>query len=343
MRRIPMPDLIDFGARLLAKQGVPQASAEHLSRIVVETEAFRQSTHGLVQFDAMCDQIGDKIDPEAEPILARDRGSTALIDGNRAFGNLAMKLAAEQGVKKARDHGVGFVAVRNSEWVGALGPHLIPIAEAGMLGMAWAQSSGCKDCAPVGGIDPRFSTNPIALTFPTDGDLVLADFSTATMSLGAAKALGQKGERTATPRFLDREGNLSDDPGVMDDGGSLLFAGGDVDGHKAYALSLFIEALTVLAGGSANNPEVPAHQSFALLVLDPFGFAGADHYAKEMQRFVAHMRSSRVRPGFPAIRLPGERGFQALRDARQNGVPLDEGKLAMLRRLADDAGVDPVG
>ena len=342
MKRVPLDDLIRFGAAFLVKRGVPQANAAYLSRVVMETEAFRQTTHGLVQLEAMHEQIGEKLDPAAEPVLARDRGSMALIDGSRAFGNLAMKLAVEQGMSKARTHGVAFVAVRRSEWVGALGIHLIPIARQGLLAHAWAQTSGCKDCAPFGGVEARFSTNPVALTFPTDGEPVLADFSTATMSLGAAKRLAAQGKRTATPRFLDRDGQPTDDPGVMDHGGTLLFTGCDVEGYKAYGLSLFIEALTVLAGGSANNPDVPAHQAVCLLVLDPASFGGADGYAEEMKRFIAHVRSARPRPDHGPVRLPGERGFAALADCRRNGVPLDDAKLAMLRRLAEAVGLEPV-
>jgi L-lactate dehydrogenase len=176
---------------------------------------------------------------------------------------------------------------------------------------------------------------------PTDGDPVLADFSTATMSLSAAKGLAGRGQRTKTPRFLDAEGRPSDDPSVMDRGGTLLFAGGDVEGHKAYGLSLFCEALAVLAGGSANNPQLPQHQNFCMLVLDPAKFAGKEAFAAEMRRYVAWLKSSRVRPGFQGIRLPGERGFANLRDAKRNGVPLDDAKVAMLRRLAKDTGLTP--
>lgn len=343
MKRVPMDDLVRFGKCFMTKRGVPEDRAEYLAAVVVEAEAFRQSTHGLAQYKHIHEALGKDIDPEAEPVVARDRGATALVDGNRSFGNLAMKVAKELAVNKAREHGIGFVAVRNSEWVGALGTHLISIAEEGLLAKAWAQTSGCKDCAPIGGIDARFSTNPIALAFPAPGHPVLADFSTAAMSLGTAMALKQQGRKTAFPRFLDKAGQPSDDPAVVSQGGTLMFAGGDAEGHKCYGLSLFNEALTVLAGGSANNPDLTPHQSFALLVLDPAGFAGGDYFADEMARYVTFLKSSRIRPGFEELRLPGDRGFAALADSRARGVPLDEGKLEMLRGIAEANGVDPPG
>lgn len=335
-----MDRLIKFGVAFMAKRGVPEDRALYVSRLVVETEAFRQTTHGLVQYAAIDKALGKTIDPKAEPTIISKRGATALLDGARSIGSLAAKLAQEVGVELARAHGTGFVAVRNTAWVGALGMYLIPIAETGLLCQAWAQTNTCKDCAPYGGIDARFSTNPIALAFPTDGNPILADFSTATMSMGGARALINEGKKTPTSRFLDNRGNSGNDPSVMDQEGTLMFMGGDTDGHKGYALSLFNEALTVMAGGSANNPEAQSCQSFSLMVLDPAAFGGSEYFSKEMQRFLSYLKSSRVRPQVKEVRLPGERGFAALADCRIHGVPLDDGKLAMLRKLADKNGIE---
>jgi L-lactate dehydrogenase len=343
MKRVSMDELVRFGVAFMTKRGVPDHHATYVAHIIVETEAFRQSTHGLAQYAEINTNLGKLIDPRAEPKIMRDRGSIALVDGDRCLGNLAMKLAKELAVNKAREHGAGFVTVRNTEWIGALGMHLISMAQEGLLAQAWAQSSTCEDCAPYGGIDARFSTNPIAFAFPTTGNPVVGDFSTATMSVGAAYALIRKGEKTPTPRFLDKRGHSTDDPGVMQDSGTLMFVGGEVEGHKGYALSLLNEALTVLGGGSANNPQAPSHQSFALMALDPAAFAGPDYYLKEMERFLDHVKSSHLRPGFDRIRLPGERGFTALQECRVHGIPLDDDKLLVLRNIAHDNGIEPVG
>ena len=342
VKRIPMERLIEFGVAFMTKRDVPEDHALYVSQIVVETEAFRQSTHGLAQYVAINEALGKTIDPKAEPTIISKHGATALLDGARCIGNLVMKLAKEMAVEIARIHGAGFVGVRNTHWVGALGMHLISIAEQGLLCQAWAQTNTCKDCAPYGGIDPRFSTNPIALAFPTEGYPVVADFSTATMSMGAAHALIKEEKKTATSRFLDNAGSPVNDPSVIDRDGTLMFMGDDTGGHKGYALSLFNEALTVLAGGSANNPDAELYQSFSLMALDPAAFGGSDYFFKEMRRFLAHVKSSRVRSHFKEIRLPGERGFAALEGCRIYGVPLDDNKLRMLRKLADDNGIEAI-
>ena len=166
MKRVSMDKLIEFGVALLTKLGVPGEAAAYISEKVVETEAFRQSTHGLVQFDVIADALGDSVDPEGEPKIIREHGATALLDGERCLGILNMKKAKQIATEMARTHGTGFVGVRRSQWIGALGLHLVSIAEEGFLCQAWAQTSTCKDCAPFGGFDARFSTNPVAQSLP---------------------------------------------------------------------------------------------------------------------------------------------------------------------------------
>ncbi len=342
MKHAPIDKLIEFGVAFMTKRGVPRAAALCAARVAVETEAFRQSTHGLAQYVSIHGTLGKTIDAAAEPTVTRRHGATAVVEGARCLSALTVKLARETAVELAREHGTGFVTVPECAWVGALGMHLVPIAEEGLLCQAWAQSNTCRDAAPHGAIDARFSTNPIALAFPADGQPVVADFSTTTMSMAGARAMIEEGRTTSVPRFLDNRGHPSCDPAVMDDNGTLMFMGCEVDGHKGYALSLFNEALTAMAGGSANNPAATLRQSFALLVFDPDAFGGAAQYAREMRRFVAHLRSARLRPGCKAIRLPGERGFAALAECRQHGVPLDDRKMAMLRKLAAENGIAPV-
>jgi len=342
MKRVSMEKLIEFGVTFMTKRGVPAAQARYLSRIAVETEAFRQSTHGISQYLFIHKVLDSKADPGRGPEIIRQTGTTALLDGTRCFGVLAMKLAQELAMEMARREGTGLVAVRNTLWVGALGTFLIPVAEAGFLGHIWAQTSDGFDCAPFGGIDPRFSTNPMALAFPTDGDPVVADFSTTTMSMGGTIELIRNQQKTATPRFLDKDGNPTNDPTVVKQGGTLTFMGGEIDGHKGYALSLFNEAMAILAGGSANNPKSESNQSFSFLVIDPAAFGGREYFQQEMQRFLAHVRSSRPLPGKDKIRLPGERGFACLADCRQNGIPLDETNLTLLRKIAVENEMEPI-
>lgn len=340
MPTISMKNLVDFGTRFLVRRGVPLRDAQYIAEVAVTAEAMGITTHGLVQLTSLEGGIGASIDPAKQPRIVKSKGASALIDGDGAIGQIAMRAATQIAAAKAKEHGVAFVGVGNTSWIAALSVYLIPLAKEGMLAQVWCQSSQCQDCAPVGGIDPRLSTNPIALAFPTGGDPVVADFSTAAVSMGRTSRLARAGQKAQHPIFMDENGEITNDPTVMVSekgarrGGSILFWGGQSEGHKGYAMSLWCEAMTALAGGRTNDPQSPSRQSFSLMVLDPDCFAGREYFEGQIKHLIGWLQSSRVRPGHDKIRLPGERGQQSLRQAEKNGVPVDEKVLAQFEELA---------
>lgn len=343
MTTFPRERLVEFAVSVLKAKGVPEKNARIVADIVVKTEAFGVKTHGLAFLAYADQQIPGELDPKAEPIVVRRTGSSALIDGNSGFSQLAMARAEEFATRQARKNGIAMVAVRNAFWLGALGPYLIEPARRGFFAQLVAQTSTCKDAAPFGGIDARFSTNPIALAFPTDADPVISDFSTAMMSMGRANQMIRRGEKANEPSFMDKNGVLGTDPAVIRDGGTLLFLGGQHQGYRGYSLSLWNEAMTALAGGDCNNPQAKTRQSFALTVIDPDAFAGADAYRREIGRFLAFLKTSRVHPAHGSIRLPGEGGFRQLRESEKAGIPLDPAMVESLNKVAAKNGVAKLG
>lgn len=345
MPLVTMHSLIDFGTRLLVARGVPLRNAQYIADVAVRAEAMGVTTHGLVQLTSVNNSLGQVVDPIAEPKIVRNKGASALIDGERVLAQICMKVAKELAVPKAKEHGVAMIGIGNTTWIAALGVHLVDLAKSGFCSFVTCQSSSCQDCAPFGGIEPKLSTNPIALAFPTGGDPVVADFSTATVAMGKVGRMVRTGQKAPYPIFLDSLGTPTDDPRVVRDeqgnlaGGSIMLTGQEEAGHKGYALSLWCEAMTALSGGRTNDPKAPGRQSFSLTVIDPEAFAGKKHFDVEMKRLSKWIKTSRPRPGRAPVRLPGEQGFENLRKAEKAGVPVDEKMLQQLNDLAVQHGV----
>ena len=343
MPRIPFAELVEFATRFLTAREVPADNAAYLAETVVTSHAFGGSpSHGLGALGFFDRAIGDRIDPWAEPVLVRDKGAAVLIDGHRTFGQLAMRLAVETCCRKVGEMGVVMAAIRRTAWVAGLGVYLLPIAEAGYLGQAWSQASSCKDCAPFGGLDGKFSTNPVAYAFPTGGAPMVADFSTASFSMGQVGRMRRAGRKAPEKLFLEADGTVTDDPDAMDRGGTMFHLGGAHYGYKGYAMSLWCEAMAAMAGGSSNNQDLPQQQNVNLTVIDPENFAGEAYFLQEMRRFVPHCKDSRLREGFDRIRLPGERGYEALAEARETGVAVGDDHVRMLRELSEKHGLSPL-
>jgi len=342
MPKATFDDLIDFGVRLMTKLGFSEVDARFIAETAATTEACGVPTHGVTIFGAIAGQVGTLIDVEAKPRIVRERGATVLIDGNRCVSHLAMRLAIERAIAKARDQGIAMAGVRNTSWIGGGGAFLLPVAEQGLFAQMWVQSSQCKDSAPFGGVDPRFSTNPVTLAFPAADGPVISDWSTAVYSMGKINLMSKAGERAPEKVFFDTDGALTDDPQAILDGGAMLFMGQRINGHKGYGLGLWCEALTAMAGGSCNNPDLEQRQSVNLTVIDPEAFEGMDYYLTEMKRFVAHVKSSRPMAGVDAIRLPGERMLKQFAASKADGVELQPWLFDKLNAVAEEHGVAPV-
>ena len=342
MPRVAMDKLKELGTQVLVKNGMPEEEASYVADVAVRTEAGGVHTHGVVIFNALDGQLGKKCDPKKQPEIVREKGATALIDCEGCVSHVAMRKAAALAEEKAREHGVAMIAIRNGTWIAGLGSFVVPLVEKGLFVQLWAQSRACKDSAPYGGIDTRFSTNPVALGIPKPGAPVVSDFSTSVMSMGKLSRLVRQGKKASEPCFFDKDGNLTDDPRKMKDGGAMMLWGGDINGYKGYAFAIWAEALTAMAGGKTNNPELDQRQTINLTVIDPEAFAGLDTCMAEMARFEKHVKSSRVRDGFDEIRMPGDRFLAQIADSEQNGVEVDPDRLEALNELAEKHGLDPL-
>lgn len=337
-----LANLREFGASLLQAWRVPEDRAAVVADYAVTAAAMGSQTHGLAQWVSLAGLIPDPVDPQREVRSAPRAPGNLFYDGQGVMGQWALHRAVEQAGRQARELGSSFAVVANTHWIGALGPYLLPLARHGLMAQLWAQNCRCQDSAPFGGIEPRLSTNPIALAFPVGegaDDVVLADFSTSTMAMGKVNQLLAQRKQADYPAFVGPDGLPSTDPGVMQQGGSIALLGGDHDGYKGFAFSLWCEALTALAGGRTNDSAAPQRQTVALLVLDPQHFAGRGAYLQEMKRLIPHLHTSRLRPGFDAIRLPGQRALASLRAAEKTGVEVPAAMQQKLTELAQQAGV----
>ena len=326
---------VEFWLAVSAKQGRCREECPDYHRDRRNDPGHGHTHHGLVIFPYFEQNIPDPIDPSAEPEVVKESGAGAVIDGNFGFAQLALSLAKDLAVAKASKQGVALVTVRKRCWFGALGPYLYSIAEQGYMAQLWAQTTTCRDAAPYGGIDAKFSTNPIALAFPTASTPVVSDFSTTTISMGKTKRMAQSGQKAPEPIFLDSSGNLSSDADVALKGGSVLFIGGAHYGYKGYGLSLWSEGIAALAGGECNESrDTKTSQSASLTVIDPRAFAGHEYFYSEIERFKTHMLNSRPRPDRddPPARSEGCRQSAGI---RREGDPGTEGLLETLNALAE--------
>ncbi len=316
--------LLAFGKALLISSGLPEDRARDVAEILLEGDLLGHTTHGFALLPLYLKSLADgAMEKHGEPRTISDRDSALTWDGRYLPGPWLVRRAIASAQERLAKHPVVTVAIQQSHHIGCLQAYLKPVTDAGFLILLSCSDPANRAVAPHGGVAPRFSPDPFAVGIPTNGEPVLIDISTSTTANGLCNRLVAAGEKLPGPWLVDREGNSSNDPQILREGGSLLPLGGLDLGYKGFALALFVEAITnALSGHGRADHANRWGASVFLQLINPDSFAGREAFLRETNFFAESCRDTPVPPGKPPVRLPGQGAL--IRRAAQlaNGVEL---------------------
>jgi len=329
--------LFQLARTALERAGANRKMAEAAARHLVAAEEHGLPTHGMSRVPFYCGMLRrGRADGAAEPALVADRAGVCLVDNRDGLPYVSASWAVEEAIQRARRNGIGFAGIRNSAHVGVLGIHLLPVAQAGLVGFAFTNSPAA--IPPWGGKKPLFGTNPVAAVFPRErGEPIVIDLALTTVVRGRIMMAMRKGERIPDGWALDRNGKPTNDPKEAIEHGSLF----PIGGAKGAMLALMFELICAALTGSAIGPEADSFFSDegnkprigqAFIAIDPDALAGTTKYLERVETVVRTMLSDKE------VRLPGARRFAAEKSARKQGIEVPDELLAQIEQLAQQSG-----
>src|SRR6056297_607971 len=115
MKHIPFNILEDFMKQCLMKKGVPENDAAIVADVLITADKLGIDSHGVNRLKPIyLDRIDAGIlNPETTVDVVREFGATAVLDGNNGMGHVISKKAMQMAIDKAKEQGIGMVAVRN--------------------------------------------------------------------------------------------------------------------------------------------------------------------------------------------------------------------------------------
>jgi (2R)-3-sulfolactate dehydrogenase (NADP+) len=328
----PAQELFRLARTALERAGAHPKMADAAARHLVRAEEHGLPTHGMSRVPFYCAMLRNgRADGAAHPAMVADRAGACLIDNGDGLPYVSVEWAVAEVIQRARRNGVAFAGIRNSAHVGVLGIHLLPVAEAGLTGLAFTNSPAAIPAW--GGKKALFGTNPIAAVFPREGRTpIVIDLALTTVVRGRIMMAMRKGERIPEGWALDRHGRPTTDPKEAIEHGSLF----PIGGAKGAMLALMFELICASLTGAAIGPEADSFFSEqgnrprigqAFLAIDPAALAGRQKFNERVETVVATMLSD------PEVRLPGARRFAAEQAARASGIEIPGDLLAQLEKL----------
>jgi L-2-hydroxycarboxylate dehydrogenase (NAD+) len=354
---VPVKRLTEFAIEALLKMRVPRGDAEIVAGVLIAADLYGVRSHGLAHLKMYYQRIKTGLQlPVTSWTIVHETTTTAVMDGGNGMGMVAGYHAMRIAIEKARQNGLGAVAVRNSSHYGIAGYYSRMAAAEGMVGMSFTNAH--PSIAPTFGVKPLLGTNPIAFSAPTDEEFPFAfDAATSIAPRGKIEVAERTGRPIPKGWVIKEDGSLPTDSShlikEMNEGKvALLPLGGSgelMGGHKGYGLATIVEILSAAFQDGAflselddkdreGNPH-PSRIGHFFLAIDIEHFLPLERFRKTAGSIMRELREFRKGLGNERIYTAGEKAHDNAVRMMQEGVKVGPNLQRALRLLRTELNI----
>jgi LDH2 family malate/lactate/ureidoglycolate dehydrogenase len=340
-----------FILSVIERWGTPPHIARITADLMVATDLRGVDSHGVGMLPKYLEWHGKGyIVPAAEPVRERDGGPTAVLDGRQGWGHHVSATAMELAIGRARDHGVGLCAVRNSNHYGAAANYSMMALPHDMIGISMTNAPW-PATVPTFGRKPMLGTNPLSVAAPAGQEApFVLDMATSTVAIGKLHVASRWAKPIPAGWALDPAGRPTTDPNLALATRLLTPLGGTPEqgSHKGYGLSVMVDILAAVLAGAAfagghgrpaggGSERADVGHFFGAIAIDRF--RPLEDFKADMDRLLRSLKESPRAEGAERIWVAGEPEWECERRRRRDGIPLAPGLVRQLRQVAAATGV----
>jgi 3-dehydro-L-gulonate 2-dehydrogenase len=285
-------------------------------------------SHGINRFPAFVAFVREGlVDKDAEPMVVGRQGVIETWDGNLGPGVYNATLAMERAIALAKEHGMGCVALRNTNHWMRGGTYGWQAADAGCIGICFTNT--IANMPPWGGKEPRLGNNPLVIAVPRSEGHVVLDMAMSQFAYGKLQQYSHEGRDLPVPGGYDAQGALTTDPGAIYKSQRAL----PIGFWKGSGLSLILDVvLTALTGGQsvAKITEGVKEKGVSQLFLCLHQSQYHEPLIEEIIRFTRSSApaESGGHPGYP-----GENTLATRRRHEAEGMAIEDAQWEALRGM----------
>lgn len=348
----------DFMIAVFEKYGVPEEEAAVCAEVLLESDRRGIESHGCNRFKPIyIDRIKDGIlNPKTEFEVIRQTPTTAVVDGHNGMGMVIGTKAMQMAIDKAKQYGMGMVAVRNSTHYGIAGYYATMCTENNMVGITGTNAR--PSIAPTFGVENMLGTNPITFGLPTDEPFpFVLDCATSISQRGKIEFYARNGMDTPAGMVIGNDGKaVTDSKQILNDlncgQAALTPLGGigeELAGYKGYGYATVVEILSaalqagsslkMLSGKDEEGNKIPYPLGHFFIAIDTEAFMGAERFKKTAGEILRQLRASKKAPGQERIFTAGEKEYEIWQFRKDKGVPMGEALQKEFIKMRDDLGL----
>ncbi len=343
-----------FMADVFKGVGVPEADAKICAEVLIEADKRGIDSHGIGRLKPIYyDRIKAGIQfPVTNFDIGREGMTTAVVDGHDGMGQVIAKKSMTLAIEKAKRHGMGMVAVRNSTHYGIAGYYVMMAAKEDMIGITGTNAR--PSIAPTFGVENMLGTNPLTFGLPTDEDFpFVIDCATSITQRGKIEVYDRLGKTMPEGWVIGEDGQpKTDSKQVLIDlvKGTAALAplggiGEELGGYKGYGYATLVEILSAalqsgnylkqLIGMKVGKPE-PYHLGHFFIAINISEFTEPVEFKKTAVEILRELRASKKAPGHDRIYTAGEKEYLAGLERKKTGIPVNEPLQKDIRQLVKE-------
>lgn len=319
---IAWPQMQERFAGILLKLGFTQERAVACATIFTANSVDGIYTHGVNRFPRFVQYIKDGyVLPHAIPTLKNKFGGLEQWDGNLGPGPLNAVHATDTVMQLAQQHGIGCVALANTNHWMRGGTYGWQAAKAGYVFIGFTNTTGIMPAW--GAIDAKLGNNPMVIALPYKDEAIVLDMAMSQFSYGAMELAVLKNDKLSVPGGYNKSGELTNDPTAILASKRPL----PVGYWKGAGLSLLLDILaTILSGGLPVHEiaakEVEAALSQVFIAIDISKLGNHSLITKTVEAIIEDYHRSAAADASKKITYPGERVLQHRERNLLNGIPV---------------------
>lgn len=348
-----------FMGQAFAAIGVPEEEAKICAAVLIESDKRGIDSHGVGRFKPIyIDRINEGIQNVITKFeVVRETKTTAVVDGHDGMGHVIGVKAMDLAIAKAKEYGMGMVAVRNSTHYGIAGYYSLMAAKEGMISITGTNAR--PSIAPTFGVENMLGTNPLTIGFPTDEEFpFVLDCATSISQRGKVEHYARIGKEMPVGWVIDSTGAPVTDPKAALAGfnnGTCALAplggiGESLGGYKGYGYATVVEVLSAalqagtflkaLNGIDPDGTKRPYHLGHFFIAIDINAFTTLEEFQKIAGDIMRELRASTKAQGEDRIYTAGEKEYLAYLERLETGIPMGEQVRKSLTDARDQLKVD---
>ena len=336
MTRITFDEMKDTVKKAFVLAGMPEAKAEICARIHTESSRDGVYSHGLNRVERFVDYIGKGwVDVNAEPTLANNLGSLEIYNGNLGPGILNAQFAMNRATEIAESNGLGMVSLNNTtHWMRG-GAYGWQAADKGYIAVCWTNT---ESCMPAWGAKTiGIGNNPFVMAVPRKNGHLVLDMAMSQYSYGKLQVTRLKNEKLPFPGGFDKDGNLTDIPGPIEETMRILPTGY----WKGSGFAILLDVIAALLSNGLATCAIDkagkgscgsCNQVF--IAINPLKINTQEFIDNVLESTVQQLKSSVPATENGNIYYPGEQSMLTRKANMELGILVDDGVWEKVKKIA---------